>query len=107
MPYKCNICDKSFRYKVSQRSHKCVGPQSPQSEGNSDVANQAPETSAEIYSGANYSIKLMDTSVDIPNGDFKIVTINTRTENPEELTVNVDVVSNGSSTSKQFLFNTL
>lgn len=24
MPYKCTACDKSFRYKVSQRSHKCT-----------------------------------------------------------------------------------
>lgn len=24
MPYKCTICDKSFRYKVSQRTHKCT-----------------------------------------------------------------------------------
>lgn len=23
MPYKCPACDKSFRYKVSQRTHKC------------------------------------------------------------------------------------
>jgi len=23
MPYKCTACNKSFRYKVSQRSHKC------------------------------------------------------------------------------------
>lgn len=23
MPYKCNVCNKSFRYKVSQKSHKC------------------------------------------------------------------------------------
>ncbi|GBP46355.1 hypothetical protein EVAR_36333_1 [Eumeta japonica] len=23
MPYKCTACDKSFRYKVSQRTHKC------------------------------------------------------------------------------------
>ena len=23
MPYKCTACDKSFRYKVSQKSHKC------------------------------------------------------------------------------------
>uniref|UniRef100_A0A182M760 C2H2-type domain-containing protein n=1 Tax=Anopheles culicifacies TaxID=139723 RepID=A0A182M760_9DIPT len=27
MPYKCSGCDKSFRYKVSQRTHKC--PASP------------------------------------------------------------------------------
>lgn len=24
MPYKCNACEKSFRYKVSQRTHKCL-----------------------------------------------------------------------------------
>lgn len=24
MPYKCTACDKSFRYKVSQRTHKCL-----------------------------------------------------------------------------------
>lgn len=24
MPYKCTTCDKSFRYKVSQKSHKCL-----------------------------------------------------------------------------------
>lgn len=24
MPYKCNGCNKSFRYKVSQKSHKCL-----------------------------------------------------------------------------------
>lgn len=24
MPYKCTACDKSFRYKVSQRTHKCA-----------------------------------------------------------------------------------
>lgn len=23
MPYKCEVCQKSFRYKVSQRTHKC------------------------------------------------------------------------------------
>lgn len=23
MPYKCEICQRSFRYKVSQRTHKC------------------------------------------------------------------------------------
>lgn len=24
MPYKCTACEKSFRYKVSQRTHKCT-----------------------------------------------------------------------------------
>lgn len=26
MPYECNGCGKKFRYKVSQRSHKCIVP---------------------------------------------------------------------------------
>ena len=25
MPYVCNDCGKSFRYKVTQRTHKCIG----------------------------------------------------------------------------------
>lgn len=25
LPYKCSVCQKSFRYKVSQRTHKCDG----------------------------------------------------------------------------------
>ena len=28
MPYKCAACDKIFRYKVSQRTHKCPGQSS-------------------------------------------------------------------------------
>lgn len=24
MPYKCTACEKSFRYKVSQRTHRCL-----------------------------------------------------------------------------------
>lgn len=25
MPYDCHVCGKSFRYKVTQRTHKCIG----------------------------------------------------------------------------------
>lgn len=25
MPYKCSVCSKSFRYKISQKTHKCNG----------------------------------------------------------------------------------
>ena len=25
MPYTCDLCGKNFRYKVTQRTHKCVG----------------------------------------------------------------------------------
>lgn len=30
MPYKCEYCQKRFRYKVSQRTHKCNGNGVPQ-----------------------------------------------------------------------------
>lgn len=38
MPYKCTMCGKSFRYKVSQRTHKCPAQQvaSAQQAGNFD-----------------------------------------------------------------------
>lgn len=31
MPYKCEICQRSFRYKVSQRTHKCQPPSTEES----------------------------------------------------------------------------
>ncbi len=34
MPYDCQACGKSFRYKVTQRTHKCLGPSS--ADGSSD-----------------------------------------------------------------------
>lgn len=105
MPYKCNICDKSFRYKVSQRSHKCTGPQSPQADGNSsDAAGTTTEAGTEIYNGANYSIKLMDSTISIPNANFQIVAPNMNTESTEEVIINVNVVDNDSNnTSKQYI----
>lgn len=106
MPYKCNVCDKSFRYKVSQRSHKCTGPQSPQGEGNSsDAAATTAEAGTEIYNGANYSIKLMDPTISIPNENFQIVAPNINAESTEELVINVNVVGNdnsNTSTSKHY-----
>lgn len=98
MPYKCNICDKSFRYKVSQRSHKCTGPQSPaQSEGNSsDLVIKSAETGTEIYSGTNYSIKLMHPSITtVPNENDNISSNNP--PNTDELIINVNVIGNNTS----------
>ena len=51
MPYVCNDCGKSFRYKVTQRTHKCLGkvdgtstPQlkpliNPLAEDNANISN--------------------------------------------------------------------
>lgn len=74
MPYKCPTCDKSFRYKVSQRSHKCPGnnpndaPQkmevTPDTAADSTVHGGS---SVEIYGTPEYSIKLLDNSISIDN----------------------------------------
>lgn len=99
MPYKCNVCDKSFRYKVSQRSHKCAGPQSPvQGEG-----NNSEETGTEIYNGANYSIKLMDPAISITDGNFRIVAPTLTTENNQEVVINVNVVGDNSDNMSKLL----
>lgn len=104
MPYKCNVCDKSFRYKVSQRSHKCTGPQSPQGETSSDLAGAKSSEGTEIYNGANYSIKLMDPTISIANGNFQIVTPALVAENSEEVVINVNVVGNGNGDNMSTLY---
>lgn len=74
MPYKCSVCDKTFRYKVSQRSHKCSGNissifacdileknTSAQSMDSEPISNSGTE----IYNGSGYSIKVLDPTVTI------------------------------------------
>lgn len=39
MPYKCETCQRSFRYKVSQRTHKCQ-PLSPEESSPPPSANE-------------------------------------------------------------------
>lgn len=100
MPYKCNVCDKSFRYKVSQRSHKCAGPQSPaQGEGMSN----SDENGTEIYNGANYSIKLMDPTISITNGNFQIVAPTLTTKSNQDVVINVNVVGDNSDNMSKLL----
>lgn len=50
MPYKCNSCNKSFRYKVSQKSHKCT------------------ITKAEPTNGTERSQSIIADKVNVPNG---------------------------------------
>jgi len=55
MPYKCELCQKTFRYKVSQRTHRCPNEdgQTPEQlikaflEGDDSPTQPSPE-SAEI-----------------------------------------------------------
>lgn len=37
MPYECTACGNRFRYKISLRTHKCVGPHSPQTPSSSAI----------------------------------------------------------------------
>lgn len=63
MPYKCTACNKSFRYKVSQRSHKC--PMNPPgsviriTDSDNTATNiQANQPSAEVTQVQNDSSEL-------------------------------------------------
>lgn len=58
MPYKCTACDKSFRYKVSQRSHKCVA--SPSGSVVRSPAESSTVTSQDLDDDLNSFLK-MDT----------------------------------------------
>lgn len=51
MPYKCSTCDKSFRYKVSQRNHKCNGVLIRQQTG--DLLKKLLQTSLILSKGEN------------------------------------------------------
>merc|ERR1712142_170324 len=42
MPYSCQLCDKKFRYKVTQRTHKCPGKEL----SNKETRDQTEETPA-------------------------------------------------------------
>lgn len=77
MPYKCTACDKSFRYKVSQRSHKCPAnpsgtvinhdsPEQSSPKAQDTIANQST-TSTEIFSSPEYSIKLLTGNMELGN----------------------------------------
>lgn len=77
MPYKCTACDKSFRYKVSQRSHKCPAnpsgtvinhdsPERSPPKAQDVIANQST-TSTEIFTSPEYSIKLLTGNIELGN----------------------------------------
>lgn len=97
MPYKCNVCNKSFRYKVSQRSHKCTGPQIPKNEGNTEVTTATTEMGTEVYNGANYSIKLMDSTISILNENFQINASNINITDSTEKSIVVGNDNNNTS----------
>lgn len=50
MPYKCTACDKSFRYKISQKSHKC--PANPPG----SVVRAAPNLAEKLIEKTNAQI---------------------------------------------------
>lgn len=62
MPYKCTACNKSFRYKVSQRSHKC--PMNPPgsviriTDSDNTATNSQANQTTEITQAQNDSSEL-------------------------------------------------
>ena len=48
MPYVCNDCGKSFRYKVTQRTHKCIGKFDETTPTATPLSNPLAEENASI-----------------------------------------------------------
>lgn len=71
MPYKCTACNKSFRYKVSQRSHKCpVNP--PGSVVRIPDSEKPPETSVPSPKNVQHNGKCI-MSVDLNTGNINLI----------------------------------
>lgn len=63
MPYKCTACDKSFRYKVSQRTHKCLA-QPP-----GTVVRQTGDLLQKLIQSVSLSSNI-DEPIDVGDKDF-------------------------------------
>ena len=53
MPYVCNECGKSFRYKVTQRTHKCPGKADECTPHAKPLSNPLAEENATLHSEVN------------------------------------------------------
>ena len=49
MPYVCNECGKSFRYKVTQRTHKCFGKSDEATPNPKPLTNPLAEENASYF----------------------------------------------------------
>lgn len=63
MPYKCTACEKSFRYKVSQRTHKCLA-QPP-----GTVVRQTGDLLQKLIQSVSLSNNI-DDNIDLTDKDF-------------------------------------
>ena len=52
MPYVCNECGKSFRYKVTQRTHKCFGKSDETTPNPKPLTNPLAEENASFHDQA-------------------------------------------------------
>ena len=50
MPYSCNVCGKSFRYKVTQRTHKCPGGDNGRNTDNDKTTNTNDDANHSVNS---------------------------------------------------------
>lgn len=86
LPYKCTECDRSFRYKVSQRTHKC----SAQPPG--EVVRQTGDLLQRLIQSS-----MLNIGVDAENGDCGDVA--NRVVAAHDLTMSEDVNSAGTESN--------
>ncbi len=62
MPYVCNECGKSFRYKVTQRTHKCLGKADESFPHPKPLTNPLAEENASIQASLSHleSLPMID-----------------------------------------------
>lgn len=73
MPYKCTACEKSFRYKVSQRTHKCLAqPPGMVVRQTGDLLQRLMQSNALTDADGNNDDDV-DDGADGNNGDGRLV----------------------------------
>ena len=63
MPYVCNECGKSFRYKVTQRTHKCFGKSDEATPNPKPLTNPLAEENASSFEEKTHPLDHSMTSL--------------------------------------------
>lgn len=66
MPYVCNECGKSFRYKVTQRTHKCLGKSDDTTPQPKPLSNPLAEENASIQQEGAHHVEQQMPMIDLP-----------------------------------------
>lgn len=87
MPYKCDICQKSFRYKVSQRTHKCISNANTNTEiaANSESAESTQQISENFIKAFLESSSVQQQQQQHSPASVEIANINANSTNFNEV----------------------